>query len=125
MLGQTGYQALTGTVPRAEVMGVVGVLALLANVGVLALLVSFRRGDSNMRSVWICSRNDVLGNVAVLLAASGVFATRTGWPDIVVALGMAALALWGATQIVSQALGELRRAERSPSRSSGTLRTGW
>ena len=115
VLGQTGYHALTGTVPRAEVMGVVGVLALLANVAVLALLVSFRRGDSNMRSVWICSRNDVLGNLAVLLAASGVFATRAGWPDAVVALGMAALALWGAAQIVSQAVGELRRAERSSS----------
>jgi Co/Zn/Cd efflux system component len=115
VLGQSAYQAIVGAVPRAEVMGIVGVLALLANVGVLALLVSFRRGDSNMRSVWICSRNDVLGNVAVLLAASGVFATRTGWPDAVVALGMAALALWGAAQIVSQALSELRRAERSSS----------
>jgi Co/Zn/Cd efflux system component len=113
VLGLTVYQALTGVVPRAEVMGAVGVLALLANVGVLALLISFRRGDSNMRSVWICSRNDVLGNAAVLLAASGVFATRTGWPDVVVALCMAALALWGAAQVVSQAVGELRGTGRS------------
>jgi Co/Zn/Cd efflux system component len=108
VLGQTGYHALTGTVPRAEVMGVVGALALVANVAVLALLVSFRRGDSNMRSVWICSRNDVVGNVAVLVAASGVIATKNGWPDVIVAIGMAALALWGAMQIVLQAVGELR-----------------
>jgi Co/Zn/Cd efflux system component len=113
VLGHTAYQAVTGVVPRAEVMGVVGALALLANVGVLALLVSFRRGDSNMRSVWICSRNDVLGNAAVLLAASGVFATSSGWPDVVVALGMAALALWGAAQVVSQALRELRGVRQS------------
>jgi Co/Zn/Cd efflux system component len=113
VLGHTAYQALTGAVPRAAVMGAVGVLALVANVGVLVLLLSFRRGDSNMRSVWICSRNDVLGNVAVLVAASGVFATRTGWPDVLVALGMAALALWGATQIVVHARRELRDVDET------------
>ncbi len=119
VLGHTTYQALAGSVPRAEVMGVVGVLALLANVAVLALLVSFRRGDSNMRSVWICSRNDVVGNLAVLLAASGVFATRTGWPDVIVALGMAGLALWGAAQVVTHAMAELRGLHsREPARAA-------
>jgi Co/Zn/Cd efflux system component len=120
VLAHAVYAALSGTVPQAQVMGVVGVLALLANAGVLALLVSFRRGDSNMRSVWICSRNDVLGNLAVLLAASGVFATRTGWPDVVVALGMAALAIWGAAQVVAHAARELRvEEEASRRRASG------
>lgn len=107
VLGHTLYQAATGAVPRAEVMGAVGALALLANVLVLGLLVSFRRGDSNMRSVWLCSRNDVVGNVAVLLAASGVFATKTGWPDVVVALAMAGLALVAAAHVVTQARREL------------------
>jgi Co/Zn/Cd efflux system component len=75
---------------------------------VLAMLWAYRKGDSNMRSVWICSRNDVLGNFAVLLAAVGVFGTGTGWPDIIVAATMAGLALHGAWQIVRHAQSELR-----------------
>ena len=123
VLGHTLYQAATGTVPRADVMGAVGAVALLANVLVLGLLVSFRRGDSNMRSVWLCSRNDVIGNVAVLLAASGVFATKTGWPDVVVALAMAGLALVAAAQVVRQARRELRMdAGGELSRSPGPSR---
>jgi Co/Zn/Cd efflux system component len=90
------------------VMGVVGMLALLANAGVAVMLYRYRGGDANMRSVWICSRNDAIGNVAVLLAALGVFGTGTGWPDVIVAGIMAALSISGGWQIVRQAQGELR-----------------
>lgn len=111
--GNALHNALVLKVPQAEVMGAVGLLALAANVGVAAMLYAFRRGDANMRSVWICSRNDAIGNVAVVLAAIGVFGTGTGWPDIVVAGIMATLSITGAVQIVRQALGEL--AEGRPS----------
>lgn len=110
VVGRAAYHAITGTVPAPAVMGAVGVLALAANAGVAALLYRYRTGDSNMRSVWICTRNDMIGNAALLLAASGVFATGRGWPDAVIALGMAALALTGAAQIVRQAAAELRHA---------------
>jgi Co/Zn/Cd efflux system component len=106
--GNTLWHAIAGTLPQAEVMGAVGVLALLVNGGVAFLLYRYRSGDSNMRSVWICSRNDAIGNVAVMLAALGVFGTGTGWPDIIVASIMAALSLWGAGQIISHAWNELR-----------------
>ncbi|MFC7335198.1 cation transporter [Rhodocista pekingensis] len=118
--GNTLHNALLLTVPGAEVMGAVGLLALAANVGVAALLYAWRDGDSNRRSVWICSRNDAIGNVAVVLAAAGVFGTGTGWPDIVVAAVMAGLAVSGAVQITRQALAELRGgghpADASPRR---------
>lgn len=106
VVGQAAYHAVVGTVPESHVMGVVGILALLANAGVAASLYAYRQGDANMRSVWICTRNDMIGNAALLLAASGVFATGRGWPDTVIALGMAGLALNGAVQIIRQALGE-------------------
>jgi Co/Zn/Cd efflux system component len=109
--GNTLWHAVMGTLPAAEVMGVVGVLALLVNGGVAFLLFRYRGGDSNMRSVWICSRNDALGNVAVMLAALGVFGTGTGWPDIIVASVMAVLSLWGAGQIINHAWIELRTGE--------------
>ena len=83
-----------GTVPHAEVMGIVGFVALLANGGVALMLYRFRSGDANMRSVWICSRNDAIGNVAVLFAALGVFGTGSAFPDIIVAGIMATLGLW-------------------------------
>lgn len=108
VIGNAVYNSVFATVPVAEVMGVIGVLALLANLGAVALLLGFRGGDANMRSVWICSRNDAIGNVAVIAAASGVFATNTGWPDVIVAGIMASLALWGAYQIIGHALAELR-----------------
>jgi len=104
----TASHALAGTVPDAPVMGAVGVVALVANFTVAALLYRFRNGDSNMASVWICTRNDVIGNLAVMLAALGVFGTGIGWPDFAVGAIMAALALFGAWQIVRQALAELR-----------------
>jgi len=89
-------------------MGVIGFLALLANLGCAGLLFRFRRGDSDMRSVWLCSRNDVAGNLAVLLAASAVFATGTGWPDLAVAMLMSTLYLTATAQVVRHALEELR-----------------
>jgi Co/Zn/Cd efflux system component len=113
VLGSTTWHAFHGVLPHAEVMGVVGVTALIANGSVALMLYRFRTGDANMRSVWICSRNDTVGNFAVMLAALGVFGTGTGWPDVIVAAIMGGLGLWGGWQIVSQARSELRR-ERLP-----------
>ncbi|MBL6455822.1 cation transporter [Belnapia sp. T6] len=109
VLGSTAWHAVTGTLPRAEVMGIVGMAALIANGGVALMLYRFREGDANMRSVWICSRNDAIGNLAVMLAAAGVFGTGTGWPDVIVAAIMGGLGLQGGWQIVRQARAELRR----------------
>ena len=116
VLGGSVTAALAGTSPRAETMGIVGLLALLANAGVALLLYRFRTGDANMRSVWICSRNDAIGNLAVVAAAAGVFGTGTAWPDLIVAAILAALGVSGGVQIVRQAWGELRgeRAARVP-----------
>lgn len=108
VMGDTVIHALNGTVPQSEVMGAVGIAAFIANVAVAVMLYAFREGDSNMRSVWICSRNDAIGNLAVLAAAGGVFTTGSGWPDFAVAGIMAALALSGATQVLRHALAELR-----------------
>src|SRR3954462_3297086 len=108
VLASTAWHAYAGTLPQAEVMGVVGVLALLANAGVALVLYRYRGGDANMRSVWICSRNDAIGNVAVILAAAGVFGTGTGWPDFIVAAIMAVLGISGGWQIIRQASAELR-----------------
>jgi Co/Zn/Cd efflux system component len=114
VLGSTAWHAFYGTLPRAEVMGVVGIAALIANGGVALMLYRFRIGDANMRSVWICSRNDAIGNAAVLLAAMGVFGSGTGWPDVVVAAIMGGLGLWGGWQIVAQARGEIRSERAMP-----------
>jgi Co/Zn/Cd efflux system component len=105
------WHVLHGTLPNAFTMGAVGLAALIANAASFGLLWAYRSGDSNMRSAWICTRNDVLGNVAVLLAAAGVFGTGTGWPDVIVAAIMAALALQGAAVVARQAAEELRRAQ--------------
>jgi Co/Zn/Cd efflux system component len=102
------WHALHGTLPSAFTMGAVGIAALAANVGSFALLWAYREGDANMRSAWICTRNDVVGNLAVLLAATGVFGTGAGWPDLVVAATMSGLAIQGAAVVVKQAMGELR-----------------
>jgi Co/Zn/Cd efflux system component len=107
--GTVLWHAAHGTLPSAFTMGAVGVAALAANAATFGLLWAYRGGDANMRSAWICTRNDVLGNLAVLLAAAGVFGTGTGWPDIIVAAIMAGLALQGAWIVVKQSLGELRR----------------
>jgi Co/Zn/Cd efflux system component len=110
VIGATVWHALNGTLPDAVTMGGVGFAALVANAVCLGLLWAYKAGDSNMRSVWLCSRNDVLGNVAVLLAALGVFGTGSGWPDIIVAAVMAVLALHGAILVIGQAAGEIRPA---------------
>jgi Co/Zn/Cd efflux system component len=101
------WAAWHGGLPHAEIMGGVGVAALVANGMVALMLFRFRDGDANMRSVWICSRNDAIGNLAVILAALGVFGTGSQWPDIIVAVVMATLGLSGGTQIMRQAHGEL------------------
>jgi Co/Zn/Cd efflux system component len=110
VLGITGWHAWHGTLPQALTMGAVGSAALVANAAAFGLLWKHREGDANMRSAWICTRNDVLGNLAVLLAAVGVFGTAMGWPDLIVAGIMAGLALQGAAIVVRQAWGELRHA---------------
>ncbi len=102
------WHSLHGTLPSAFAMGTVGVAALAANAASFGLLWAYRHGDANMRSAWICTRNDVLGNLAVLLAAAGVFGTGTGWPDVIVAAIMAVLAIQGAAIVIRQAVGELR-----------------
>ncbi len=107
VVGHALYQATTGRIPEPMVMGVVGILALVSNVVVAFLLYRYRTGDSNMRSVWICSRNDALGNIAVVAAATGVFTTQHGWPDIIVALIMGFLSLSGAWQILRHARQDL------------------
>lgn len=108
VIGVTSWQAWHGTLPQALAMGAVGFAALAANGISFGLLWSHRGGDANMRSAWICTRNDVLGNLAVLLAALGVFGTGTGWPDVIVAAIMAGLALQGASIVVAHARTELR-----------------
>ncbi|MDG1709265.1 MAG: cation transporter, partial [Emcibacteraceae bacterium] len=97
-------------VPLAGVMGTIGVVALVANVISALLLYKYRSGDSNMRSIWLCSRNDAIGNCAIIIAASGVFATNSGWPDFVVAILMATLSSVASIQIIKQARGELKVA---------------
>lgn len=108
VLGMAVNQALAGTVPEAVTMGAIGGLALAANVAVAAMLYTWRDGDANMRSVWLCSRNDAIGNVAVMLAAFGVFGTGSGWPDLAVAAVMGVLGLTAARSVIAQARGELR-----------------
>jgi Co/Zn/Cd efflux system component len=114
IIGTVIWHALHGTLPSALTMGAVGFAALVANAVSFGLLWAYRGGDANMRSAWICTRNDVLGNLAVLLAAVGVFGTQTGWPDIIVAAIMATLALQGATVVIRQSLGELRQPVAVP-----------
>jgi Co/Zn/Cd efflux system component len=117
VLGSTAWHFYAGTLPQAGVMGVVGILALIANAGVAVMLFRFRQGDANMRSVWICSRNDAIGNIAVVAAAAGVFGTGTGYPDLIVATIMAVLGICGGWQIIRQARSELGPANAIASRS--------
>lgn len=108
VLAVTFWHAWHGVLPQAVTMGAVGFTALAANGASFGVLWWHRGGDANMRSAWICTRNDVLGNIAVLFAALGVFGTGTAWPDIVVAAIMAVLALQGASIVIMQAVAELR-----------------
>ena len=105
--GAVVWHAFYRTLPHAITMGEVGLAALVANAVVFGLLWTSRKGDSNMRSAWLCSRNDVIGNLAVLIAAAGVFGTGTGWPDVIVAAIMGGLGLQGAAQVIRHALEEL------------------
>ena len=114
IIGTVIWHSTHGTLPSALTMGAVGFAALAANAVSFGLLWAYRGGEANMRSAWICTRNDVLGNLAVLLAALGVFGTDSGWPDIGVAAIMAALALQGAWTVLRQALGELRLGSPQP-----------
>lgn len=113
VLGSTVHDLWSGVPPEAVTMGLVGGLALAANVTVAFLLYRYRKGDSNMQSVWICSRNDAIGNMAVIGAAVAVGLTGRAWPDLLVAFGMAALALSGAWQVIRQARQELQEEAAS------------
>ncbi len=106
--GSTIYHVFVLGVPQAEVMGSIGFLALAANLTSVFLLVRYKDGDANVRSVWLCSRNDAIGNVAVMFAALGVWGTSTGWPDLIVAGLMATLFVNSAIRILIQALAEQR-----------------
>lgn len=108
VLGVTAYHVLVIGLPRAEIMGGIGVLALLANLASVLILVRYKDGDANVRSVWLCSRNDAIGNVAVMLAAAAVWATQTRWPDLVVAGLMASLFLYSSMRILQQSIAEMR-----------------
>jgi Co/Zn/Cd efflux system component len=108
VMGAAVYNLVAHTVPSPAVMGIVGFLALAANLGVALMLYRHRQGDSNRRSVWLCTRNDAIGNLAVMLAASGVFASGTAWPDLAVAIVMAGLALSSSYRVITQAAGEIR-----------------
>lgn len=115
VLGRAVWMLHTGSMPEPWVMGVVGFVALLVNTGVAVLLYAFRSGDANMRSVWLCSRNDALSNLAVMVAALGVFGTGSAWPDLGVAVVMATLAISAGVSVVRQARAELAtRARQQP-----------
>ncbi|USA40460.1 cation transporter [Pelagerythrobacter marinus] len=107
VVGYAVYGLVVGSAPQAQTMGLVGALALAVNLAVALLLFRYRGGDANMRSVWICSRNDAIGNLAVLAAAAGVFGTGRAWPDLLVATLVAGLAIWGSAQVFTQARREL------------------
>ena len=108
VFGSTIYHVFVLGVPQAEAMGVIGFAALAANVTSVLLLAAYKDGDANVRSVWLCSRNDAIGNVAVMIAALAVWGTSTGWPDLIVAGIMAGLFLNSAWQILVQAIAERR-----------------
>lgn len=112
VLGSTTWHAIVLGTPRAEVMGLIGFLALATNITSVLILLKYKDGDANIRSVWLCSRNDAVGNVAVMLAAFGVWSTGSGWPDIVVGATIALLFLNSASTILYQALSEWRSANR-------------
>jgi Co/Zn/Cd efflux system component len=115
VFGTTVYQTLILGLPKAEVMGVVGVLALAVNAASVLLLRPYKDGDANVRSVWLCSRNDTIGNVIVMGAAVAVWGTATAWPDLLVAAIMAGIFLTSSVQILRQAWTEYREGQRSVS----------
>lgn len=108
VLGAAAWSVIAGASPVATTMGWVGFFALIANIAVALLLYEFREGDSNMKSVWLCSRNDAIGNIAVILAAGAVYLTNSLWPDVIVAGLMAYLGLSASTQVIRLARNELQ-----------------
>lgn len=116
VFGSTLYHVLVLGLPRAEIMGSIGFLALAANLASVLLLLRYKDGDANVRSVWLCSRNDAIGNVAVVVAAFGVWGTTSAWPDLMVAAVMATLFLNSAIQILLQAWQEWRTGSANESR---------
>ena len=119
VLAITAWHAQRGTLPEAAAMGAVAALALAVNVGVAISLYPYRAGDADMRSVWLCSRNDAIGNVAVLVAALGVLGAGSGWPDWIVALLLAGLALSSSVSVVRQARREILQASCASESSPG------
>jgi Co/Zn/Cd efflux system component len=111
VLGSTIYRTFFLALPRAEIMGVVAVLALVANAASVLLLIRYKDGDANIRSVWLCSRNDAIGNVVVMVAALGVWGSRTPWPDLAVAAFMASLFFSSSVQILRRAWREYRSGD--------------
>jgi Co/Zn/Cd efflux system component len=111
VFGSTLYRVFYQGVPEAPIMGVIGFLALVANLASVLLLINYKDGDANVRSVWLCSRNDAIGNVIVMIAALGVWGTATAWPDLIVAAIMAGLFLYSSVQILSQSYAEWRKGE--------------
>jgi Co/Zn/Cd efflux system component len=114
VFGSTVYQTLVLGLPRAELMGAIGVLALAANLTSVLLLMRYKNGDANVRSVWLCSRNDAIGNVIVMIAALTVWGTASAWPDLAVAGVMAAIFLTSSVQILRQAWAEYRGSSNAP-----------
>ncbi|WP_222707809.1 cation transporter [Zeimonas arvi] len=110
VLGKAAWAAAAGSAPEPITMGAIAVIALAVNAGVAVMLFGFREGDANLRSVWLCSRNDAIGNLAVGIAALGVFGTGTAWPDLAVASVMATLALTASVSVLRQARGEIELA---------------
>jgi len=110
VLGATVWRVWSDGTPDEIVMGGVGLLAFAANVVSAVLLMAWRDGDANVRSVWLCSRNDAIGNVAVMLAAGAVWLTASPWPDLLVAVAMAALFLRSSVEIVRRSLAEMAQA---------------
>ena len=107
VLGRALWSMFYGVAPDAATMGAIGFLALVANVSVAWILYAFREGDANMRSVWLCSRNDAISNIAVMIAAVGVMGSGSAWPDLAVAAVMATLALSGGWAVLQHARREL------------------
>jgi Co/Zn/Cd efflux system component len=118
VFGSTLYQLFFLGLPKAEIMGSIGFLAFTANVASVLLLMRYKDGDANVRSVWLCSRNDAIGNVAVMVAAVAVWGLGSAWPDIIVALIMAGLFLYSSAQIIGQSLKEYRTGVDSGALSS-------
>jgi len=112
ILAYAGWRVYLGVAPEPLTMGIIGLLALAVNFSVALLLFRFREGDANLRSVWLCTRNDVIANIAVLAAAAGVFGTGTVWPDVGVAAALAFLGLASGRLVIRQARAELSAGAR-------------